>query len=295
MSSLAIQLKQSVATIDSALTVNIAATLVLLFGVALLRRFLVTRIRASSIKAPELRRRWLMQVRNGVFLIALLGLVAIWSQELQQLAISLLAILVALVLATKELILCLTGSLLKVRAGAFTVGDRIEVNGIKGDVIDQTLLTTRLAEIAPVGGAAQYTGRSLTLPNSLFLIHPIANGSVLDDFVLHTVVIPLAGDKDWRRAETSLLAAANEVCAPYMSEAQSQFDRHAQTYGLEGTELEPRVSIALPDPTRIDLQLRIATPARKTRRIEQQIVRSYLARAAADTPDPETDVNVPSN
>ena len=166
---------------------------------------------------------------------------------------------------------------------------------IKGDVIDQTLLTTRLAEIAPVGGAAQYTGRSLTLPNSLFLIHPIANGSVLDDFVLHTVVIPLAGDKDWRRAETSLLAAANEVCAPYMSEAQSQFDRHAQTYGLEGTELEPRVSIALPDPTRIDLQLRIATPARKTRRIEQQIVRSYLARAAADTPDPETDVNVPSN
>lgn len=277
-------------------TRNIIASALLLTFVLLLRWFLAHHVRNSAISSPELRRRWLVQVRNGCFLLLMLGLVVIWSQELEKLAISLLAIVVAIVLATKELILCLTGSLLKMRAGSFSVGDRIEVNGLRGDVVDQTLLTTRLAELKPVGGALQYTGRSITLPNSLFLSFAVSNDSELDQFILHSVVVPLArADNNWQAAESALMAAANAVSAPYLDEARQHIDRHARKQGLETTAVEPRIALSFPDPARIDLTLRVSAPARQGRRIEQEILRRYLdtmdtgAKSAAAVSDAPAD------
>ena len=77
----------------------------------------------------------------------LFGLILVWATELQALAISIVAALAAIVLAAKELILCVTGSLFKTTAKAFAVGDRIEVGNFRGTVIDQTLRSTTLAQV----------------------------------------------------------------------------------------------------------------------------------------------------
>ena len=263
---------------------NAIATIALVALVAALRRFLASRVRASSIRSPELRRRWLVQVRNGCFLVLVFGLLLLWAAELQQLAISLLAILVAIVLATKELILCLTGSVLKISSGTFSVGDRIEINGIRGDVVDQTLLTTRLAELGTGGGAQQYTGRSVTLPNSLFLANPVANDSELERFVLHTLTVPVcATDGSWIDAEKALLEAAQIACSAYLDEARVDVERHARRQGLGAVAVEPRITLSCPDPGRIDLTLRVAAPTHQARRIEQEILRAYLVKIAVDT------------
>ncbi len=267
--------------VDAVLGWNTGMTVLLVIVVVALRFFLAARVEAAAIKSPELRRRWLVSVRNGCFLLLLIGLTAIWSQEIQQVAISLLAIVVALVLATKELILCLTGSILKVRSGSFSVGDRIVVNGTMGDVVDQTLLTTRLAELAPVGSAHQYTGRTITLPNSLFLIHPVTNCSVLEEYVLHTIVVPLTRETDWMSAETLLLQSATDVSSSYMEQAQSRFGQIARRHGLEVTEIEPRISISLPDPLRVDLLLRLVAPTGQARRVEQEILHDFMAKMSA--------------
>ena len=263
---------------------NAIATLVLVALVATLRWFLASRVRASAIRSHELRRRWLVQVRNGCFLFLLFGLVIIWAAELQQLAISLLAIVVAIVLATKELILCLTGGVLRISSGAFAVGDRIEVNGIRGDVVDRTLMTTRLAELGTGGGAHQHTGRSVTLPNSLFLTYPVANDSELERFVLHTLTVPVCGtDGSWIDAEKALLEAAQIACSTYLDEARTHVERHARRQGLEAVAVEPRITLSFPDPGRLDMTLRVAAPAHQARRIEQEILRAYLVKIGAGT------------
>mgnify|MGYP001215256827 CR=1 FL=1 len=59
------------------------------------------------------------------------------------------AIAVALVIATKELILCVSGALIKGGARSFNIGDRIQVKEFRGDVIDQNLLTTTILEVGP--------------------------------------------------------------------------------------------------------------------------------------------------
>lgn len=255
---------------------QLAASAVLVAFVACLRWFLAVRLKRSAIRSPDLHRRWQAQLRNASFFLLLIGLFAIWSTELQALAISMVAIVVGIVLATKELILCLTGSLLKARSGAFAIGDRIEIGSTRGDVVDQTLLTTRLAEVGSGSTAHKYTGRSVTIPNSLFLSLPLANESVLGGFVFRSLTVEVPAGDGWQAAEERLLAAAHEETAPMLEEARDGLIRRANREGMESMTVEPKVTVAMPSADRIQLILRFPTPLEQALDMEQQILRRYL-------------------
>ena len=69
----------------------------------------------------------------------------------------------AIVLATKEIIMCLSGAIYRASSGTFKVGDRVEIGAFRGDVIDQTLLATTILEIGPGQAIHQHSGRTVTL------------------------------------------------------------------------------------------------------------------------------------
>ena len=257
---------------------NAIASLIVIVAVLVLRSLLLRSINKATIKSSELRRRWIVQIRNGTFFLVLFALTVIWATELRTLALSLVAILVALVLSTKELILCLTGSFLKASSGSFVVGDRIEVNNIRGDVVDQTLLTTKLTELESGPRTHQHTGRLVTLPNSLFLTYPVINESFTDDYVLHTFTVPVKTEDSWQQAEEALLAAAQAICEPFIEEARRHITRIASREGLELSTIDPRITLSLPEPGRVNLALRIPVPEGEKGKIEQEILRRYLDR-----------------
>lgn len=257
---------------------NAVASGILIVLLLLLRWLLARWVRRGGIKSTELHRRWLVQIRNACITLALFGLLMIWGREIQSLALSMAAFIVAMVLATKELILCVTGGLLRATSGAFGIGDRIEVNKLRGDVIDITMLATKIMEIGPGELTHQYTGRAIVVPNSVFLASPVVNESFTDDYVLHVFQVPLKAEDDWQTAERHLLDAANQVCAPFLEEAKQYLARIAVREGLDAPSVEPRVTLELNDPGRIDLIVRIPTPARRKGRMEQQVVREYLQR-----------------
>src|SRR6185312_1988323 len=97
----------------------------------------------------EARRRRAVGLRNSLAIVFIAGLFFIWAQQLNTLAVSLVAIAVAVVLATKEMILCISGTVLRIRTNAYTLGDRIQIGSLRGNVLDQTLLATTLIEIGP--------------------------------------------------------------------------------------------------------------------------------------------------
>lgn len=257
---------------------NALASVLLLIGIVVLRQLLVQWVRRSAIQSADLRRRWIVQIRNGCFLLVLMGLVFIWVTELLAIAFSIAAFIVALVLATKELILCLTGSFLKVSSRAFSVGDRIEVGVFRGDVIDQTLLVTRIMEVGPAPFSHLYTGKIIGLPNSLFLNTPVTNYSLTADYTLHTFSVPIKSEDDWRRAEADLLTAAQETCAPFIEAARKELTRHVSLEGLGVSTVEPRITLALLEPGRINLTVRAPLPGDQVGRCEQEIIHRFLER-----------------
>ncbi|MGB0679598.1 MAG: mechanosensitive ion channel domain-containing protein [Polyangiales bacterium] len=239
----------------------------------LLRGIVLGTVRRTPWATDRIRLRWIVLVKRLFFLVLLLGLVIIWARELRQLAFSIAAVAVAFVLALKEIILCVMGAIFRASTHAFTVGDRIEMAGCRGDVVDYGLLGTTVLEIGP---GHQRTGRCLSLPNSLFLTTPIVNETYTAAYVLHVIELPLRRQADYVKMEALLLQVAHQVCAPYFQPARVQMAKLAHEHGLSAPQVEPRVSIRLPDAEHLRLLLRVPVPAREKGRVEQEILRQVL-------------------
>lgn len=97
----------------------------------------------------ESKRRFLVASRNITLLLVLFSLAFIWSAQIQTLALSMFAVAAAVVVATKELIMCLSGSILRSATQQYSVGDYIEINGLRGRVVDINLLNTLMMQVGP--------------------------------------------------------------------------------------------------------------------------------------------------
>jgi len=181
-----------------------------------------------------------------------------------------------LVLATKELILCWSGAALRVGGKVYSVGDRIQIAGHRGVVLDHDVFATRLLEIGPGQASHLYTGRVTVFPNSMLLTNALIKENPNQEYGLYILVIPLNHTDDWRDAERHLLDAAKAECTPYLEEAGRQMKLLEQRNLLEAPSPDPRITIQLSEPGRIQLVLRFPAPDRGRSRIEQAILRRFL-------------------
>jgi hypothetical protein len=163
---------------------------------------------------------------------------------------------------------------------SYYIGDRIDIGGRRGDVVDQNLFTTTLWEIGPGQSSHQYTGRAIVIPNSLLLSTPLVNETFTHEFVLHVFSVPLNAHDDWQRAEQILLRAAHSECGPFLDEARTYMKSIEGRHGLDSPTVAPRVTLQMPEPGRINLLLRIPVPSRRKGRLEQAILRRYLSEIA---------------
>jgi len=247
-----------------------------IIGVSLGYHFVAASIRRLEWSSLEARRRWLVMVRNVAVLTGLFLLAVVWAEQLRTLALSVVAFAAAIILSTKELLMCVTGGLLRSSTGMFGIGDRIEVKKLRGDVIDVTMLTTTILEIGPDQLSHQHTGRAVVLPNSVFLTEPVVNESYTEDYVLHTSVMPATRNSDWARMDRNLLQAATEICSEFIDDAQNHLSRIGQRQGIDVPSVQPRVTLLFPKPEEVHLVVRFPAPARRKGRTEQLILRRFL-------------------
>ncbi len=257
----------------------IASAILLTFAFGA-RRVAIVTVRAANM-APEQKRRWLVLARSVAVGTVFLGLLIIWGDELRSLALSVVAVLAALVLATKELISCLTGAALRAGSNSFRIGDRIEVSNLRGEVIDHNLLTTTLLEIGPGQNIHQRTGRRLVFPNSLLLSNAVVNETFHYDFVLHVFSVVIDSKYDWRSTEKVLLDAANLACKDYIDKAQSQMMEMGKREGLDSSSAAPKITIQVSKAEEITLVVRLAVPIGRRGIIEQEVLRAFADHQSA--------------
>jgi small-conductance mechanosensitive channel len=255
----------------SAPLVNLLISTALLLIIVVVLRYLSGRFIRKTVVSQELRRKWIVQTRNALILLLLLGLILIWGEELRTLAFSVVAIAVALVIATKELILCVTGSILKSGAGSFDIGDRIQIKDFRGDVIDQNLLATTILEVGPGKLTHQRTGRMAVIPNAMFLSEPVINESFTHDYVLHVFTVPFKREDNWQAAQQAFLESASKHCKPYLEKVRKYMRQVSEEKGLDVPSVEPRVRLSVPAAGEIHLIIRIPTKMAERNYIEQAI------------------------
>lgn len=254
---------------------RLIASISLVILLLLLRGVFSRRVRKSDWRTED-KRKWLVTARNWSTSIIFIGLIMIWATELQTFALSVVAITGALIISGKELLLCVHGGLLRSFNNLFKIGDRIEIDGVRGDVIDTNLFVTKILEIGPNNYTHQFTGRSIMIPNSLFLTKELTNESFMQSYVLHVFKLSFHRDIDWEEAENCMRDAAMAECEPFIKEAQENMNRISRREGLEVPKAEPRITYRFHGPSELEMIVRVPSPASRKGNIEQMILRRFM-------------------
>lgn len=281
-------------TLPASLFRPIISTILLVLAIFIMRT-LTARFIRHNVASSELRGRLLVNFRNGFLLLGILGVALIWGDQIRSLALSIVAIAVAFVVATKELILCISGSILKSGAGSFNLGDRIQVKDFRGDVIDQTLLATTILEVGPGKTGHQRTGRMIVIPNSLFVAEPVINENFTDHWDFHVFTIPFKREDNWQAAQKALLAAANRHCLPYLESVRTYMKKVGVSRGLEVPSVDPRVTIQAPVASEIHLVVRLPAKSGQRSYIEQAILSEVFSSDDFSNKKSQTSDNAPDD
>lgn len=253
-------------------TEQVIATAIVVAVMVLVRWVAAGVIRRGLWSTAEEGRRWLVIVRNTTLIVGAVALVLVWSEQLTAAALSLVAFAVALVFAGTEILKALSASLIRANSRAFAVGDRIQVGSIRGEVIDATLTTTTVLEI---GKTHVRTGRTVSIPNALFLSEPVVNETRGHRYVLHSFGVEVATDR-WREARRVLLEAAESASAPYIDEARRSMEARAREHALPMPIVEPFV-MAKPTPgDGVELTVRVPVSSADAWLVEDTITATWL-------------------
>ena len=224
----------------------------------------------------ENKRRSLVVSRNITMLLLLFGLAMIWAAQIQTLALSMFAVAAAIVVATKELIMCLSGSILRSVTKQYSIGDYIEINSLRGRVVDINMLNTLMMQIGPNPLIGQLSGKTLSFPNSLLLSHTVRRDNILGNYVIHTVEIPVPIHLDSDEIIGRLKNVLEPLCEPYVP-AIKQHLENVQTQKLFITPAaQPRVSRVPHDDKVYNIIVRFASPVAKRLEIQQAVLDEFL-------------------
>jgi small-conductance mechanosensitive channel len=181
--------------------------------------------------------------------LAILFIAAIWLEHVGSLSVALGILGAGLAFALQEVIGSIAGWVTILTGRPFTIGDRIETGGIRGDVVDISVLRTTLMEVGNWLGGDHNTGRIVTVSNAFIFKEPLFNYSRHLNYVWDEVTVPITYESDWQQAVTILSTAVREhpLYQDLLPRAQEQRRQARRQFAIKITPLEPRTFVRLTD------------------------------------------------
>ena len=256
----------------------------ILVAMGLLASHLWARYLARGEITAEKRRLHLVWARNVIWFVVLLVIVSVWASTLAGFALSLAAVAGAILIVSKELVMCIHGYLYVTLVQPYKMGDVIEFNGLHGRVVDIDMFATTLVEFDKAG---QRTGKVAEFPNGLLLTHPLKNASPNGAYTLHAIRMPLpaGAERDLAHAEGIALAAADRATAAWRDDAMAHFRRASEENFIALPSGKTKTSWDFSDPEQLVLVVRVACPSEERARVEQAVFRDTWSALAPAVPD----------
>ncbi|MCB0702888.1 MAG: mechanosensitive ion channel [Candidatus Kapaibacterium sp.] len=215
--------------------------------VILLATSLLTRYINRTVKDNSARYRTKKIIRLASYV--LIGLLAIFSftGNMEQFGLSLGLITAGLAFALQEVILSVFGWIIIFTTNSYSPGDRIEINGIKGDVIDIGVTKTTLMEIGEWVKSDNYNGRIVQISNSFIFKGPVRNYSTDFPFVWDEIKLPITFNSDLELVGKIVKQATDDFLMDYAKFAKENWELMVKKYLIENANVEPSLQFILND------------------------------------------------
>lgn len=217
----------------------------------------------------------------GYVLIGLLILISLTVQNLEGYTIIIGLFTAGITFTLQELILSIAGSFYIFFVRVYKPGDRIELNGIKGDVIDIDSIYTTMMEMGEWISSDNYSGRIVKISNAFVFKGPIKNYSMDFPFVWDELNILITYDSDIAVAKKIVLESALELLSEYTKNSQAKWEEMVERYYIENATLEPTLAVNLTDNW-IALNLRYITDYKLRRGTKHELFQ-HIKNAISET------------
>jgi small-conductance mechanosensitive channel len=233
--------------------------------------------------------RFQFWAKQGVSLvvagIVILGIMSIWFDNPGQLASVLGLIGAGIAFALQRVITAVAGYFVILRGKTFNVGDRIQMGGVRGDVIGLTFMQTRIMEMGESPRekdedkswvrSRQFTGRIVTVTNDKVFDCPVYNYTHEFAYIWDEISVPIAFHQDFGKAEEIILHAANAQARTAKALGKEEIKRLEQRFGIDGGEVDPSVFWRITEDW-MELTVRFLGPDHGIRHIKDKMTREII-------------------
>lgn len=263
-------------------------TIVMVFAIIALKSVITWILkRFPSFYENRKLRFWTKQGINlFASFIILLTVLSIWFDDPTRLATGFGLVTAGLAFALQKVVTSFAGYLVIMRGNTFSVGDRITMGGIRGDVIELGYLQTTIMEMGQppsVQGAdpamwvkaRQFTGRIVTVTNDKLFEAAVFNYTRDFPFIWEEMSLPLKYNVDRDLVENAILKIVRNHTQQALDAASPILHTIASRYGILGDDMLPKIYYRLTDNW-LEFTVRFIIDVHGVRDVKDQISRDIL-------------------
>lgn len=225
------------------------------------------------------RRRYQFLLLRRIILWVAIGITIAFAlaTEIGSIATFAGLITAGLAVALQNVILAIAGYFFLIGKYGVRVGDRVQISGVTGDVIDIGMIRLHLIEVGGPETDRQPTGRVVVFSNAV-VFQPSASfykqipGT---NFVWHEVSLTLAPESDYGQAEKRVLGAVEKVYADYRERIEQQHREMERTLSVAVATPEPRSRLRLTQ-TGLEVVVRYPVELETATEVDDRITRELL-------------------
>jgi small-conductance mechanosensitive channel len=267
--------------LSPAVQVRLLESLLLIIALVVYRYLLRRFVARREIEDPNNRYRWR---KTGEYIGNLLFVIIaaqIWTEQISSLATYLGLVSAGLAVALSDPLVNLAGWAFIIFRHPFDIGDRIEIGGTAGDVIDIRYFQFTLVEIGNWVQADQSTGRIVHVPNRRIFSEHVANYTAGFSYIWHEIPVLITFESDWRRAKEVLQQILDRQLGDVVDNAERARRSNRQDMVIKFGKLTPIVYTAV-EASGVALTMRFLVHPRHRRSTEERLWEAILDAFHAD-------------
>lgn len=242
--------------------------------------FLILDLTTLSLKAinnnvnKNEKKRYLFNKKTKLIkiIIALIITAFIWSEQLHSILTLISLLTAAIAFALREIILNFFAGIYISISKPFKIEDRIEIDGITGDVVNISTMKFEILEVSEKENGAQSTGVIIQIPNSKIFMVPTKNYTKGFKYIWSELIVKLDHESDLEKSKKILydIVKNNDIVKTIPKKMKSELNNVIGDYRIYYNNLEPIIYTKLTDEC-IILSIRYLAHPKKARNIENEI------------------------
>ncbi|CAN5422997.1 mechanosensitive ion channel [soil metagenome] len=214
------------------------------------------------------------------YALSILLVTIVYSNKLGGLTVAFGVAGAGIAFALQEVIASFAGWLAIMFGGFYKTGDRVQLGGIRGDVMDIGVLRTTVMETGQWVDGDLYNGRIVLVANSFVFKEPVFNYSGEFPFLWDEIKIPIQYGSNYEKVKEILVSIGKEVAGDLTEKSMEKWKGLQNKYRLEDAQTEPMVSLIANDNW-VEFTLRFVVSYRKRRATKTELFTKILTQIEA--------------